>query len=111
MIAESRSGPLDHFGGRLQQPGADGYTVVTVQLEEGRFRMWSGRRRLGSWARSDVACERASPFRYYLTIDGERFGFVPDDPGGFGHAMDSVIDLRHAASRFGLAERLRKISD
>jgi hypothetical protein len=98
---------LGIFTGQLQR-GFDPPQKVNVQVDDGRLRIWNDRRRLGAWDIPDVKTERATVFRFLLTIDGEVMVFAPDDPAGFSEAVGAVIDLRGTRSRFGLAERLRQ---
>jgi hypothetical protein len=98
------------FSGQLQRENEEPLRVH-LQIDEDRCRIWTDRRRLGSWQLNDVHTERASVFRFILHLDGADVSFTPDDPSGFSDAMGAVIDLRPARSRFGLAERLRAVQE
>ena len=95
------------FPGQLQGEGETTYMPVVIQVDEGRLRMWSGRKRFGSWALLEITAERLTPFRFGLRIEDVTFTFIPDDPGGFSTAVSAIIDLR-THKRFGLAERIRQ---
>ena len=97
------------FPGQLQGEGDATYMPVVIQVDEGRLRMWSGRKRLGSWALHEITAERLTPFRFGMRIEDASFTFIPDDPGGFSVAVSAIVDLR-AHRRFGLAERIRQSS-
>jgi len=95
------------FAGQLQGESDHFPMPVVVQVDDGRLRMWSGRKRLGSWPLPEVTAERVSPFRFRLVIENQRFSFNPEDPTGFSEAVGVVVDLR-TGTRFGLAARLRQ---
>lgn len=95
------------FTGRLQGLRLEP-TPVTVEIDEGRFRMAAGRRHLGSWPLDDVEVQRASIYRFAFEIDGDRFEFLPDDPRGFSDAAGAVIDLTEAKGRYGLKARIEQ---
>lgn len=80
----------------------------TVQIEDGRVRVWTDRRRLASWDQNQVKCERTSVFRFSLTDGSSTYDFQPADPAGFSDAIGAVVDLRTPKSRFGLADRIRQ---
>lgn len=80
----------------------------TVQIDDGRVRIWTDRRRLVSWDQSQVRCERSSPFRFDLSDGSSSYEFHPADPAAFSDAIGAVVDLRAPKSRFGLADRIRQ---
>ncbi len=94
------------FAGQLTPAGGVAAPVI-IQIDGDRCRFMAGRRRLGSYELDKVNCERVSPFRFRLTVESEELYFSPVDPTGFSNAIGAVVDLR-AATRFGLAERLRQ---
>lgn len=101
---------MQTFHGALQST-ATGETPLSVslQFDGDRIRMWSDRRRIGSWDAVDVKIERESIFRFLLTMDGECYRFTPNDPGEFSDSVDVEIDLTVSEKpRFGLAERIRQ---
>ncbi|MGQ0847657.1 MAG: hypothetical protein ACT4OP_00795 [Actinomycetota bacterium] len=83
---------------------------ASVQVEDGRLRIWTDRRRLVSWDLASTHCERISVFRFLLSDGTQNYEFQPEDPGGLTEELGTVIDLRVSKSRFGLAERLRQAS-
>lgn len=92
------------FAGRLEAP--DGSKLsVHVSVNDDRIGLRSGAHWFGSWSLSEVTIERTTLFRFRLTVEGEEFLLVPEDPAGFSEATNAMIDLR-APSRFGLAQRL-----
>lgn len=101
------------FQGTLHDPGTDELPLsVTFQIEEDRVRLWSARHRIGSWETSEVTIRRHTIFRFHLIIEDTEYAFNPEDPSGFASAVDVEIDLTaKAGSRFGLAERLRKVAE
>jgi len=95
------------FGGQLHrsdEPPING----TVQIEDGRVRVWTDRRRVVSWDQKDVKCERTSVFRFSLSDGEATYDFQPADPAGFSDAIGAVVDLRAPKTRFGLADRIRQ---
>jgi hypothetical protein len=97
--------------GQLGPEGQDS-TRVSVQLEDGRCRIWTDRKRVGSWDVRDVYAERIGVFRFLLKLDDAPYVFVPDDPNGFGDEAGAFIDLTSTATgRFGLAARIRQAND
>lgn len=98
---------MSEFYGQLNR-NAQSPIPGTVQIEHGRVRIWTDKRRLVSWDQDQVRCERSSVFQFDLT-DGEAvYEFHPKDPAGFSEAIGAVIDIRARKTRFGLAERLRQ---
>ncbi len=95
------------YRGAVQFADGSAPASVDIQIEEDRIRMWSGRKRIGSWALSDVSCRRVTPFRFVLEIDGEKITFTPEEPANFSDAVGAYADLR-PRSRFGLADKLRE---
>lgn len=104
---------MQKFQGILQPIGGqDAPLRVTLQIDEGRIRLWSDRQRIGSWDARDVHIRRESIFRFVLTIEEEALAFNPDDPSGFADTVDLEIDLTAGdRPRFGLADRLRQVAD
>ena len=104
---------MQTFHGTLQGPRSEDLPLdVTFQIDEGRVRMWSARNRIGSWSSEEVVIRRETIFRFLLTIEDDVYSFNPQDPSGFADAVDIVIDLTaDKGSRFGLAERLRKVAE
>lgn len=103
---------MQTFQGSLQStdPGESPPLNVSLQFDRDRIRMWSDRRRIGSWDAADVKVQRESIFRFLVEIDGESYRFIPDDPGGFSDSVEVEIDLTAAEKpRFGLAERIRRV--
>jgi hypothetical protein len=96
------------FSGRLQGPDLDP-SRVSIDIDDGRFRVAAGRRQLGSWPLEAIKTERRSIYRFGLDIDGDQFDFIPDDPSKFSDIIGAVIDLT-SSSRFGLKERLERAS-
>ncbi len=95
------------FRGRLQGPNLEPSTV-TVQIADGRFRIASGRIKLGSWALEDVRAQRLSIYRFSLDINGDLFDFIPEDPTSFSNEVGAVVDLTEARGRFGLKARIEQ---
>lgn len=104
---------MQKFQGILQPIGGrDEALRVTLQVDDGRIRMWSDRQRIGSWDAGDVHIRRESIFRFLLTIEGEALAFNPEDPSGFSTGVDLEIDLTAGdRPRFGLADRLRQAAE
>ncbi len=102
---------MQTFHGTLQSTSsADVPLVVSIQFDNGRIRMWSDRRRIGSWDASDVQITRESIFRFVIKIDDEEYRFSPDDPTEFVNHVDVAIDLTAVEKpRFGLAQRIREM--
>ena len=78
-----------------------------VQIEDGRCRLFTDRRRLGSWDMNEIQAERVGVLRFQVNASGFEFAFQPNDPKGFSDAIGATVDLRSAKSRFGLADRVR----
>ncbi len=98
---------MSQFTGRLQGPSLEPSTVL-IDIGDGRFRIASGRRRLGSWPLQSISAERTSIYKFSLDIEGEIFEFYPDDPSTFSDAVGAIIDLTEPRSRFGLRERIER---
>jgi hypothetical protein len=99
------------FVGQLGLEGHDS-ARVSVQLDEGRCRIWNERKRIGSWDMLEVEAERIGVFRFMLMLDGAPYVFVPDDPNGFGDEAGAIIDLTSTSTgRFGLAARIRQANE
>lgn len=49
----------------------------SVQIEDGRVRIMTDRRRLASWDQSQVRCERSSVFRFELSDGLASYEFHP----------------------------------
>ena len=105
----ARLGPgMAQFTGRLQGPHLEPSTVQIELADDGRFRISSGRRHVGSWAQEKVIAERTSIYRFELSIEGEHFQFFPDDPTAFSNEIGAVIDLSESSGRFGLKARIER---
>jgi hypothetical protein len=78
-----------------------------VQIEDGRCRLFTDRRRLGSWDLDEVKAERVGVLRFNVSAGELKFAFQPNDPTGFSQAIGATVDLRSTKSRFGLADRVR----
>lgn len=98
---------MARFMGRLQGPNLDSSTVL-IDIEDGRFRVAAGRRRLGSWPLHKVHAERTSIYRFSLDISGDEFEFYPDDPSTFANAVGALVDLTETKGRFGLKARIER---
>jgi len=98
---------MPHFTGRLQGPDLEPATVL-VDINDGRFRISAGRLHIGSWPVDRIRVERTSIYRFDLTIDGDRFDFLPEDPSAFSDAVGAVIDLTEPSGRFGLKARIER---
>ncbi|HZD24356.1 MAG TPA: hypothetical protein VE569_13295, partial [Acidimicrobiia bacterium] len=81
---------------------------VLIDIEDGRFRVSSGRLQLGSWALTRIRAERSSIYRFTLDIDNEKFDFYPDDPSNFSDAVGAIVDLTESGGRFGLRQRIEE---
>jgi hypothetical protein len=100
---------MPNFTGRLQGPHLEPTTVL-IDVADGRFRISAGRLHIGSWPIERILAERTSIYRFDLTIDGDRFDFIPEDPSAFSESVGAVIDLTEANDRFGLKARIEKAS-
>ncbi len=101
---------MAQFNGRLQ--GADlEPSLIHIDISDGRFRMSAGRQQMGSWPLTSVHAERTSPYRFALTIEGERYDFTPDDPARFSDHVGAVVDLREHKGRFGLKARIEQAAN
>ena len=90
---------MTQFTGRLQGPELEP-SRVTIEIDEGRFRVSAGRVHLGSWPLSKIHAQRTSIYRFELVIDEDRFEFTPDDPSTFSDVVGAVIDLSESTGRF-----------
>ena len=81
-----------------------------VQIEDGRCRLFTPRRRLGSWDMADVKAERMGVLRFQVTAGDYKFFFQPADPRGFSNAIGASLDLTASKGRFGLADRIRSVN-
>ncbi|MFQ5523696.1 MAG: hypothetical protein ACE5F5_08970 [Acidimicrobiia bacterium] len=95
------------FRGRLRGPNLEPSTV-TVQIADGRFRISSGRIKLGSWPLEGVRAKRLSIYRFSLDINGDFFEFTPEDPTSFSEEVGAVVDLTETRGKFGLKERIEQ---
>lgn len=102
---------MAQFSGRLQGENLEPSTVQIELSEDGRFRISSGRRHVGSWAQDKVKAERTSIYRFELNIDGESFQFYPDDPSQFSDAVGAVVDISESSGRFGLKARIERAAN
>ena len=96
--------------GRLQGDELEPSTV-TIDIDDGRFRVQSGRIHIGSWSIKRVKAERTSIYRFDLDIDGDHFEFFPDDPSKFSNDVGVVIDLTETKGRFGLKARIERAAN
>lgn len=101
---------MTQFTGRLQGPQLEPSRVL-IEIEEGRFRVTAGRVHVGAWPIAKIQAERTSIYRFALSIDDDRFEFVPDDPRSFSDAVGAAIDLRETSGRFGLKARLERVAN
>ncbi|HLF61764.1 MAG TPA: hypothetical protein VI980_11370 [Acidimicrobiia bacterium] len=84
---------------------------MTIEIDEGRFRIVAGRRHMGSWPMPEVNVERTSIYRFSFDIEGDHLEFFPDDPSQFSDAVGAVIDLTDSKrGRFGLKARIQNAS-
>jgi hypothetical protein len=95
------------YQGQLHR-GDDPPQRASIQIEDGRCRLWNDRRRIASWDLEEVHAERSGVFRFHIKAPDMAFDFQPSDPSGFADAIRAIIDLRSTKSRFGLAERVRQ---
>ena len=96
--------------GRLQGNDLEPSTV-TIDIDDGRVRVQTGRIHIGSWSIKKVKAERTSTYRFDLEIDGDHFDFFPDDPSKFANAVGAVIDLTKTKGRFGLKARIERAAN
>lgn len=82
-----------------------------IDLAEDRLRVTVGRTQLGSWPIKTIRAERTSIYRFDLTVDGDLFEFMPDDPSTFSNAVGAVIDLSETTGRFGLKARIERVAN
>jgi len=96
------------FDGQLYK-GADAPPErAHVQIEDGRCRLFTDRRRLGSWDMNEIHAERMGVLRFQVSAGEFKFTFQPTDPRGFSDAIGASVDLRSSSKgRFGLADRVR----
>ena len=102
-------GAMGQYTGRLQGSDLEASSVL-IDIDEGRFRVSAGRLHIGSWPIQKIHAERTSIYRFDLTIDGDRFDFIPDDPSSFSEAVGAVVDLTESKGRFGLKARIERSS-
>jgi hypothetical protein len=95
------------FDGQLNKGEDTSPERAHVQIEDGRCRLFTDRRRLGSWDLTEIQAERVGVLRFHITAGEYSFSFQPNDPTGFSDAIGATVDLRSARSRFGLADRVR----
>jgi hypothetical protein len=95
------------FDGQLHKSEDTAPERAHVQIEDGRCRLFTDRRRLGSWDLAEVQAERIGVLRFHIAAGEYSFSFQPNDPTGFSDAIGATVDLRSAKSRFGLADRVR----
>ena len=101
---------MTRYTGRLQGPDLDP-PIVLIEIDDGRCRISAGRLHIGSWPAEVIHAERTSIYRFDLSIDGDNFDFLPDDPSAFSEAVGAVIDLTEASGRFGLKARIERASN
>jgi hypothetical protein len=96
--------------GRLQGSRLEP-THVTIEIDDARFRITTGRRHMGSWPMREVKVERTSIYRFSFDIEGDHLEFFPDDPSDFSDAVGAFIDLTDSKrGRFGLKARIQNAS-
>lgn len=100
---------MAQYLGRMQGNSLE-ISYVTVQIEDGRFRIMAGRRPIGSWPLEKIHAERISIYKFDLNIDGEIFEYFPEDPSGFSDEIGAVVDLTNTSGRFGLKRRIAEAS-
>lgn len=81
---------------------------ATIQIDEGRCRLFNDRRRIASWDLSEISAERNGVYSFQIKAPDMTFIFQPMDPSGFSEAIGAVIELRAPKTRFGLADRVRQ---
>lgn len=101
---------MTQFTGRLQGSHLEP-SRVTIDLADDRFRVTVGRTHLGSWPVGAIRAERTSIYRFELTVDGDQFEFMPDDPSAFSNGIGAVIDLSESTGRFGLKARIERVAN
>jgi hypothetical protein len=101
---------MTNFTGRLQGERLEP-SSVTIEIDEDRLRITVGRSHLGSWPLQNIRAERTSIYRFALTIDGDRFEFLPDDPTEFSNVVGAVVDLSESSGRFGLKARIEQVAN
>lgn len=84
---------------------------MLIDIDEGRFRVSAGRVPLGSWPVENIQVQRTSIYRFELTIDGDHFEFLPEDPSTFSSMVGAVIDLSESSGRFGLKARIEGVAN
>jgi hypothetical protein len=101
---------MTQFTGRLQGRDLEP-SRVTIDIADERFRVTVGKTHLGSWPIRLIKAERTSIYRFDLTIEGDRFEFMPDDPSTFSNMVGAFIDLTDSAGRFGLKARIQRVAN
>ncbi|HSL24925.1 MAG TPA: hypothetical protein VLA54_01495 [Acidimicrobiia bacterium] len=97
---------MSTFAGQMYR-GDEPPQRAHLQIEEGRARLFTDRRRIASWDLEELQAERTGVYRFRITAGDFTFDFQPTDPAGFAEEVGAVVDLRVTKSRFGLAERVR----
>jgi hypothetical protein len=97
---------MAYYIGRLQGPKLEP-TIVTVEIDNDRFRIVAGRRHMGSWPLLAMDILRTSIYRFAFDIEGDNFEFFPDDPSAFSNAAGAIIDLTGREGRYGLKARIQ----
>lgn len=101
---------MAYYVGRLQGSRLEP-TNVTIEIDDGRFRITTGRRHMGSWPMREVKVERTSIYRFSFDIENDHLEFFPDDPSEFSDAVGAFIDLTDSKrGRFGLKARIQNAS-
>lgn len=98
---------MAQFTGRLQGSDLEPSRVL-IDVDEGRFRVSTGRLHVGSWPLDAITAVRTSIYKFSLDIKGEHFEFYPDDPTTFSQTIGAIIDLSEPKGRFGLRERIER---
>ena len=101
---------MTQFTGRMQGSQLEP-TSVLIDISDGRFRVAAGRRQLGSWPLTAVRTERTSIYRFNISVAGDEFEFVPDDPSEFADIAGAVVDLTESKGRFGLKARIEQAAN
>lgn len=101
---------MAYYHGRLKALKLEP-TAVTIEIDEGRFRVVAGKRHFGSWPMHSLEIHRTSVYRFAFTIEGDSFEFFPEDPSAFSHGAGAIIDLTETKGRFGLKARIQNASN
>ena len=101
---------MSRYNGLLDRPGVPPAEVL-VEATNGKFTIVESHGRwVGSWHVDEAGFEHLTAWEFTFVVGDETWRFAPNNPSAFAEAIDLVIDLR-SKSRFGLAERLRKVRE